>query len=62
MTDRIVRTFRAKRDWHAHQREQPIRSKIETIIKLQKRQQAINRTKGALGLPPVPMRVWQTKP
>ncbi len=62
MTDSIVRTFRAKRDWHARQREQPVRSKIETIIKLQKRQQAINRSKTALGLPPVPMQVWQTKP
>lgn len=62
MTDRIVQTFSAKRDWHARQREQSVRSKIETVIKLQQRQQALNRSKATLGLPPIPMRVWQTKP
>lgn len=62
MTERMDRTFSAKRDWHAREREQPVRAKIGTIIKLQERQQAINQSKVALGLPPVPMRVWRTKP
>jgi len=57
-----VRRWEAKRKWHAQQRNLPMRAKIEIVMRLQRRQQAINQGKIALGLPPIPMRVWDTRP
>jgi predicted XRE-type DNA-binding protein len=54
--------WEAKRDWHERQRNLPLPRKIEILIALQHRQQEINQMKIAMGLPPVPMRVWQTRP
>lgn len=54
--------WEAKRDWHAQQRQLPVREKLQIVIQLQRRQVAINEMKVALGLPPIPMRVWETTP
>lgn len=58
----LTRRWDAKRAWHARQRALPPREKIAILIQLQERQQAINQSKIALGLPPVPMRIWRTEP
>lgn len=52
----------SKQAWHARQRDLPLRTKIGMVIELQHRQQAINTTKAAIGLPTNPMRVWKTRP
>ena len=60
--DQTARRWVAKRAWHERQRGLSLRDKIRIVIELQHRQQEINRTKIAQGLPPVPMRVWKTEP
>lgn len=50
--------WEATRAWHERQRKLPLAEKIKIVVDLQHRQQEINRTKIALGLPPFPMRVW----
>ena len=60
--DGMARRWAAKRAWHERQRALPLREKIRIVIELQHRQQKLNKTKIALGLKPVPMRVWSTEP
>lgn len=60
--DTAAARWEAKRAWHGRQRNLSVREKLEIVIQLQRRQVAINETKVALGLPPIPMRVWETKP
>jgi hypothetical protein len=58
----MAQSWASKQVWHARQRALPLRTKIERVIVLQERQQAINNTKAAIGLPTSPMRVWKTRP
>lgn len=58
----VARRWRTKGAWHVRQRELSVREKLRIVIQLQRRQVMLNATKAALGLPPVPMRVWETTP
>lgn len=60
--DAATARWDAKRAWHRRQRQLSVREKLEIVIHLQRRQMTINETKVALGLPPIPMRVWNTRP
>ena len=60
--DSVDRRWEDKRAWHERQRNLPLQEKIRILIQLQRRQQDINRIRAALGLPVVPMRVWNTEP
>lgn len=60
--DQTEQRWASKRAWHESQRKLPLAEKIKIVIDLQHRQEEINRTKIALGLPPVPMRVWDKQP
>lgn len=60
--DQAAHRWAAKRAWRERQRALPLPEKIRILIQLQRRQRDVNMIRAALGLPAVPMRVWDTKP